>query len=36
MLGFARAQVAKTLDKVLASEKVETVENLIKLALKHL
>ena len=36
MLGFARAQVAKTLDKILASEKVETVENLIKLALKHL
>ena len=36
MLGFARAQVTKTLDKILASEKVETVENLIKLALKHL
>lgn len=36
MLGFARAQVTKTLDKILASEKVDSVENLIKLALKHL
>ena len=36
MLGFARAQVVKTLDKILASEKVDSVENLIKLALKHL
>ena len=27
---------AQALDKILASEKVETVENLIKLALKHL
>ena len=36
MLGFARAQVVKTLDKILASEKVDSVESLIKLALKHL
>jgi len=36
MLGFARVQVNKTLDKILASEKVDSVENLIKLALKHL
>ena len=36
MLGFARAQVAKTLDKILATNRVESVEELIKLALKHL
>lgn len=36
MLGFARAQVAKTLDKILAAEKVDTVEELIKRALKQL
>lgn len=36
MLGFTRLQVSKTLDKILAVEKVESVENLIKLALKHL
>ncbi len=36
MLGFARLQVSKTLDKILTVEKVESVENLIKLALKHL
>ena len=36
MLGFARLQVSKTLDKILSVEKVESVENLIKLALKHL
>lgn len=36
MLGFTKLQVSKTLDKILASEKVDTVENLIKLALKHL
>lgn len=36
MLGFARAQVVKTLDKILSGNRVETVEELIKLALKHL
>lgn len=36
MLGFTKLQVSKTLDKILASEKVDSVENLIKLALKHL
>ncbi len=36
MLGFTRLQVSKTLDKILSVEKVESVENLIKLALKHL
>lgn len=36
MLGFVRAQVVKTVDKILASGKVATVEELIKLALKHL
>lgn len=36
MLGFARVQVIKTLDKILASGRVDTVEELIKLALKHL
>ena len=36
LLGFTKLQVSKTLDKILASEKVDTVENLIKLALKHL
>ena len=36
MLGFARLQVSKTLDKILTVEKVESVENFIKLALKHL
>jgi Holliday junction DNA helicase RuvA len=37
MLGFARSQTIKTLDKILASEKkVESVEELIKLALKQL
>ena len=36
MLGFARAQVVKTLDKIVAAEKVDSVESLIKLALKHL
>jgi Holliday junction DNA helicase RuvA len=36
MLGFARAQTLKALDKILASGKVESVEELIKLALKQL
>lgn len=36
MLGFARAQVVKTLDKILSSNRVDSVEELIKLALKHL
>jgi Holliday junction DNA helicase RuvA len=36
MLGFVRSQVAKTLDKILSSGKVESVEELIKLALKQL
>lgn len=36
MLGFVRSQVVKTLDKILSSTKVDSVEELIKLALKHL
>ena len=36
MLGFARAQVTKTLDKILSSGNVESVEELIKQALKQL
>ena len=36
MLGFARAQVTKTLDKILSSGNVESVEDLIKQALKQL
>ena len=36
MLGFARAQVVKTLDKICATGSVSSVEELIKLALKQL
>ncbi|MDR2414953.1 MAG: Holliday junction branch migration protein RuvA [Odoribacteraceae bacterium] len=36
MLGFVRSQATKTLDKILSSGKVESVEELIKLALKQL
>jgi Holliday junction DNA helicase RuvA len=36
MLGFVRSQTVKALDKILASGKVESVEELIKLALKQL
>ena len=36
MLGFAKAQASKVLDKITAGGKVSTVEELIKLALKQL
>ncbi|WP_294143410.1 Holliday junction branch migration protein RuvA [uncultured Sanguibacteroides sp.] len=36
MLGFARVQVGKTLDKICTTGKVDSVEELIKLALKQL
>ncbi|MDR1755749.1 MAG: Holliday junction branch migration protein RuvA [Culturomica sp.] len=36
MLGFAKAQASKVLDKITAEGKVSTVEELIKLALKQL
>jgi Holliday junction DNA helicase RuvA len=36
MLGFVRSQTVKALDKILASGRVESVEELIKLALKQL
>jgi Holliday junction DNA helicase RuvA len=36
MLGFVRSQAAKTLDKIFSSGKVESVEELIKLALRQL
>ena len=36
MLGFAKAQVSKVLDKIMAGGKVSSVEELIKLALNQL
>ena len=35
MLGFVKAQVSKVLDKILSSEEVKGVEELIKKALKQ-
>ena len=36
MLGFVKAQASKVVDKIIASGKITTVEELIKLALKQL